>query len=48
MAAATTRKQLADEEMLEYYTHFMRGVDLVFFGRKIYIASSTMIGEMQA
>jgi len=41
-------KTIADEEMLEYYTHFMRGVDLLVFGRKTYIASSTMIGEMQA
>jgi dihydrofolate reductase len=27
---------IADEEMLEYYTHLMRGVDLLVFGRKTY------------
>jgi len=29
-------KTIADEEMLEYYTHLMRGVDLLVFGRKTY------------
>ena len=27
---------IADEELLEYYTHLMRGVDLLVFGRKTY------------
>jgi dihydrofolate reductase len=29
-------KTIADEEMLEYSTHLMRGVDLLVFGRKTY------------
>ena len=29
-------KQLADEELLESYTHLMRDVDLLVFGRKTY------------
>jgi len=29
-------KTIADEELLEYYTHFMREVDLLVFGRKTY------------
>ena len=29
-------KTIADEELLEYYTHLMRGVDLLVFGRKTY------------
>ena len=29
-------KTIADEEMLEYYTHLMRDVDLLVFGRKTY------------
>jgi dihydrofolate reductase len=29
-------KTIADEEMLEYHTHLMRGVDLLVFGRKTY------------
>jgi len=29
-------KTITDEEMLEYYTHLMRGVDLLVFGRKTY------------
>jgi dihydrofolate reductase len=27
---------IADEELLEYYTHLLRGVDLLVFGRKTY------------
>jgi dihydrofolate reductase len=27
---------VADDELLEYYTHLMRGVDLLVFGRKTY------------
>ena len=29
-------KTIADEELLEYYTHLMRDVDLLVFGRKTY------------
>jgi dihydrofolate reductase len=29
-------KQIADEETHEYFTHLMRGVDLLVFGRKTY------------
>src|SRR5437762_7229538 len=29
-------KTIADEELLEYYTHLMRDVDLQVFGRKTY------------
>ncbi len=29
-------KTIADDELLEYYTHFMRDVDLLVFGRKTY------------
>ena len=29
-------KTIADEELLEYSTHLMRGVDLLVFGRKTY------------
>ena len=29
-------KQIADEETHEYFTHFMRDVDLLVFGRKTY------------
>jgi dihydrofolate reductase len=29
-------KTIADEEMFEYYTHLMRDVDLLVFGRKTY------------
>jgi hypothetical protein len=29
-------KTIADEELLEYYTHLLRGVDLLVFGRKTY------------
>jgi dihydrofolate reductase len=29
-------KTIADEEMLEYYTHLLRDVDLLVFGRKTY------------
>jgi dihydrofolate reductase len=29
-------KTIADEELLEYYTHLMRSVDLLVFGRKTY------------
>jgi dihydrofolate reductase len=29
-------KGIADEELLEYYTHLLRGVDLLAFGRKTY------------
>jgi dihydrofolate reductase len=29
-------KTIADEELLEHYTHFMRDVDLLVFGRKTY------------
>jgi dihydrofolate reductase len=29
-------KTIADEELLEYYTHLMRDVDLLAFGRKTY------------
>jgi dihydrofolate reductase len=29
-------KTIADEEMLEYFTHLMRGVDLLVYGRKTY------------
>jgi dihydrofolate reductase len=29
-------KTIADEEMLEYYTHLIRDVDLLVFGRKTY------------
>jgi dihydrofolate reductase len=29
-------KQMADEEMHEYFTHLMRDVDLLVFGRKTY------------
>ena len=36
MAAATTPKSIADEELLEYYTQLLRDVDLLVFGRKTY------------
>ncbi len=36
MVAATTPTQIADEELLEYYTHLLRDVDLQVFGRKTY------------
>ena len=29
-------KTIADEELLEYYTHLLRDVDLLVFGRKTY------------
>ena len=29
-------KTIADDELLEYYTHLIRGVDLLVFGRKTY------------
>jgi dihydrofolate reductase len=29
-------KTIADEELLEYYTHLLQGVDLLVFGRKTY------------
>jgi dihydrofolate reductase len=29
-------KMIADEEIHEYFTHFLRGVDLLVFGRKTY------------
>ncbi|MGA9391372.1 MAG: dihydrofolate reductase family protein, partial [Candidatus Sulfotelmatobacter sp.] len=29
-------KQVADEETHEYFTHLMRGIDLLVFGRKTY------------
>ena len=29
-------KMIADEEMLEYYTHLLRDVDLLVYGRKTY------------
>jgi dihydrofolate reductase len=29
-------KMIADEELLEYYTHLLRDVDLLVFGRKTY------------
>ncbi len=29
-------KTIADDELLEYYAHFMRDVDLLVFGRKTY------------
>ena len=29
-------KTVADQELLEYYTHLLRGVDLLVFGRKTY------------
>ena len=36
MAAATTPKSIADEEVHEYFTQLMRDVDLLVFGRKTY------------
>jgi dihydrofolate reductase len=36
MAAATTPTPLPMKKYFEYYTHLMRGVDLLVFGRKTY------------
>jgi len=36
MAAGDHTKMIGDEEMHEYFTHLMRDVDLLVFGRKTY------------